>query len=936
MNRLGFVLICIAILIKTSSKAQNDSNFNNLIESGNFKLLESEFKEKYSSSDLAYLNFLRATASSYSNNKLNGVAVSIMKYCCDWYQNSNECDTIKLNNLHLLGRYYSFANEPELSLQTNKICLNKRLSCKNVDPIDIAKSFNNIGLYYLNSKSVDSSLFYFKEAYQYLKQGNYKNSNLTQLIFRNYLNNLTQVGKVTEGMKIIKKWTKLNFNSSQQMDFIMQVNYSIYDLLKANNLKFAFKYLDLNQKFISKNFGGNSQILLDNKMGFANTLNNLEFTNEAFLYLKAIEKDNDNLDDYSKLQFKNNYIVSMMDLGQNSEALKSFLEIKPLILSKFPDSILTLKLMSNISLCYWKIGDLNNVNSLKNQTDDIYFRNRTKINFQEMYEKYLEKNAEYFYRFEDYNGFEETLLKLIELYDYSKKVDKKNYTKLKLSNLYLFRKINKEYSLSLLNQVFNDLKYSQDLNLATANYNYYFGEFLRSNLSDEQYDYYRKAYFFYDTNNINSSEYINATKHYANFLLKSGDLENGKMLFKKWLGGYDSTNKFSLSNYLDRKIWYLFYINEYQDDSTNNKDVSDLILEIKTKIGTENMLFRKAVKFFDNLIADKETRKELILAWMSSHKNDRNLDYFIAKEALSSYYFELGQLSKADEIWKEILSESVSLTKDERDQLTGYYINYLLFDKESDYQDVILLLENQGINANDFDNEKNDDYYYCYMGLKEYKKVLNFLSEKEKFILQKYSENSFQYFDLINKYIQYYETINNYNLEKFYRKKELELFYNYQPKNKPLILQKTSSLISLQLKEFNLYENSLGIIEETKKKFQFDFNSFNDLNEASILSDEIRCKMGIYLLSKSAISIDSIKFQNKTFISKLNSLKTKYFEKESLLNIEFRIEMSNYWDRINFNSENLYELSENLNNLIKKLAMLTISIILITLLKFVL
>ena len=893
-------------------------DLDNLIQNEKFDLLKTEF-QKTNNSEISYVSYLRNKALFFSQNKNNLLAIKIMEHCCSLANNQyDDCDTIKINSLHLLGRYYSFANESDLSLQTNKLCLNKRLSCENIDPLDIAKSYNNIGLFFLNVKNFDSSLFYFKEAYRYLKLGNYKNSNLTQLIYRNYLNNLTQVSDIVEGSKIIKKWTKLNLNSSQQMDIIIQVNYSIYDLLKANNLKSAFKYLDLNQKFITKIFGENSQILMDNKMGFAYSLNNLDFKNEAFSYLKAIKKDFDNLEDYSKLQFKNNYSVSMMDLDQNSEALKSFLEIKPLILSKYPDSILTFRLLSNISLCYWKICDLNNVNSLRNQIDGIYFRNKTKIDFQEIYEKYLERNAEYFYRFEDYNRFEETLLKLIELYDDLQKFDKKNYTKLKLSNLYLFQKINKEYSLSLLNQVFNDLKYSRDLDLATANYNYYFGEFLRSNLSNEQYDYYKKAYFFYDTNNINSSEYVNSMKHYADFLLRSGDYQNGKMLFKKWLGDYDSTNNFSLSDYLDRKTWHLFYINKFQDDSTNFKDASDLIFEIKTKIGTENMLFRKAAKFFDFLILDDETRKELILDWISSHKNDRNLDFYIAKEALSSYYFDLGQLSKADEIWNEILTESVSLTKDERDQMIGYYINYLIFDKKSDYLDAILLLENQGIYAHDFDNKKSDDYYFCYMGLKENKKVLNFLSEKEKFILQKYSENSLEYFDLIDKYILYYETINNYNLEKLYRNKELELLYNYQPKNKTLILQKTSRLVSLLLKEFSLYENSLSIIKETKKKFQFDFNSFEDLNEASILSDEILCKLGLYLLSKSYNSIDSIKLQNKTLISGLNSLKTKYFEKANILSIEFRIEMSNSWDRINFNSDSLYQLSENLNNIIKK------------------
>ena len=126
---------------------ENSTNWDKLIENENFDELKSEFS-KTDKSEYSYINFLRNKASFFSQKKGNQLAVKIMQHCCSLANNKYEdCDTINLNNLHLLGRYYSFANEPELSLQTNKICLNKRLSCKNVDPIDIAKSFNNIGLY---------------------------------------------------------------------------------------------------------------------------------------------------------------------------------------------------------------------------------------------------------------------------------------------------------------------------------------------------------------------------------------------------------------------------------------------------------------------------------------------------------------------------------------------------------------------------------------------------------------------------------------------------------------------------------------------------------------------------------------------------------------------------------------------------------------------
>ena len=912
MNRLGFVLICIAILIKTSLKAQNTSNFNNLIESGNFKLLESEFKEKYSSSDLAYLNFLRATASSYSNNKLNGVAVSIMKYCCDWYQNSNECDTIKLNNLHLLGRYYSFANESELSLQTNQICLTKRLSCKNTNPIDIAKSYNNIGLYYWDKKIDDTSLVYFTKAFNFNKKGGCKNVLFTNTLYTNYLLNLTFLGEIKKGQRLINSWCKLAETRDDLTKIKRQVNRNIYECLIAKNIAGAFSYHAINEKIIKNQFRNNSLELFEYRYNFASELAKQNYDELALNYLrKIVKKDINKLPLYEQLKARSSVGTALMNLEYDEEALKIYTDLKPQFLENYIDSTSSMLLLSNLSLCYKKLGQFDLMKSTRLDLLNRIEKNISNTELHWIYEKNLDRDIRFFYDMEDFDNYEQSIIKYINFFNQIKNVDKELLWILKLSNLYLFQKVDIDKSKKLLEDVENKLPKAKNNKEVSGYYYYYKAEFERRTGSTNKYFFYKLAVDCFDSIQYFPVEYENALKAYAQQILALGDIELGKELMDRYLEfGSKDTNNLEYFNY---KIYYLNTLKEYQSDEESNKNAIELFNRIERLFGIDNATYRRAAKFLNDCIIESDFRKKIISNWILSFKNKDNLDFFIANSALANFYFEEGELSKCDSIGNFFIKEAEVLNNYDYNEVAKFYIQNLTSNLGKGYQESIDILNKIGIGMYDFDKDGNKYYFNCLMGLQDFDKAFIYLKKKEEFILFNYSKKSELYQALLSDFINYFNKTSNSNLEKYYRELELDWFYENQSTNKTQIVSKATNLVSFLNSNFDLYERSLFLINRTKNSFNINIETSANLNDLFLLTLENICSTNLFLLGLSQdYNLDS----STLLIEKIKTLKDQSLTKENTLfaNLLLNILESISQYIKNPNSDSLNDFSASIYN----------------------
>ena len=856
-------------------------DLDNLIQNEKFDALKTEF-QKTNNSENSYISYLRNKASFFSQNKNNLLAIKIMEHCCSLANNQyDDCDTSNLNNLHILGKYYSYEKNSSQSLDINIFCLSKRLLCKNIDPIDIGRSYNNIGNCYYNYNQLDSSLVNYKKAFYFLKSGNYKKSIYTPIIISNNFTNLTILGRTREALKLMKEWGHLCLNRESKSYFISNINKGIYHLLWKKDVKVAEQYYRLNKKIISNEYGKHSNELIDFEHTYARGLAENNFTDNANKkFLKIIKTHQNHLKDFDKLYLKQSINTSLMDLGFNQDALKEYLLLKPIFISKYPDSSLTMVLLSNISICYYKLGEFKNLELSNLEFYEWIEKNKFKNNFQAIYERKLNRDLNYYYTIEDYDLEEMILNKLVTFYDSIADYEKMLHNKLKLTDVYAYRKINKTKNECLFSEILKEITFSENISLTTANYNYYYGNYLRSEGNNSYYHYNNKAYFIYDSIHVYSSEYENSLKHYADFLLMKGDFKIGNELFKKKLGSYDSTNLYSYSSYLEDKASYLFYIQNYQNDELNNSEAIKLINEIEIKLGKNNTVFRKAVNLLEGNIIDTLKRKELIIKWISSESKS-NLNYFYAKSTLADFYFDVGNLKQCDNLWDEINAGSSILKEGEKVMILNNYCSYLIY-KKKDYKNALNVLQKNRVSINEYDDHENGYYFECYLGSGDFINAFTFLTNKENYILKTYADNSIQYFKLIDDYISFFERTEDYNLEKFYRQKKLDLYYRYQPSNKKSIISATYNLVNLQ-NETSLFEANLLLIKKAREHFTINIESASNIEEYILLSYEVMCEFLLHLLTENSADFEKLKAKSLIIKNKIIAFKDSPNLNESIV-----------------------------------------------------
>jgi CHAT domain-containing protein len=883
MKRLRILFFIVTIFSNTFLNAQgeNKPEFSSLIESQDFKLLESEFKKKYTSSDIEYLNFLRASASNYSKTNLNGVAINILKYCCVWYNGENECDTIKLNNLHLLGRYYSFANETDLSLETNKECLRKRLSCSNVASFDIAKSFNNIGLYFQFKRELDSSQIYFENALRNINREDYKKSPFPNILCGNYLANLTLKGEFKKAKQFIKKWYQ---NSEKKEDILYisnRINQNIYECLIAKNIKGAFIYNSINERILIKQFGEKSLDLFDYRYNFAMELAKQNYDQAALGQIKKIEQKHINyIPHYEKLIARSSIGTALMNMGFNEEALKIYLELKSEFIEKYVDSSSAMMLLSNLSVCYNKLGNLELMQATRKEFFELSNRNKLNDDFQLLIEKNIDRELTEYDRINDIDNIEKTLIKAIDFYFDIDKIDKEIHNKLKLSNLYLFEKNDLSKSNKLLDDVEKMLNKSINTKEVKGYYYYQKAEFERKMGNYKKYDYYKMTLDCFDSIKFYPIEYENALMRIAEHNLYLGNFEQGKAILNRYLefGTKDSTNIKSY-NY---KINYLNSLENYQSDSLNNISALSLLNQIERLFGIENATYRKAAKSLNNCIINSDYRKKIILNWIFSFKIKNDLDYYFANSALAHFYFENGKISQCDSLWENIFEESRILQKEKFNSIASLYVIYLIYDKK-DFEKSLQLLSEMNISSSDFETNLSECYFQSYIGLKEYEIAYKYLSEKEKFIRKNYSENSEQYLQLVNEFIKYFEALENSILVKYYKEKELELIYVNQRNNKIRIVSKTNKLVSTLL-ELDLFERSLFWLDRVKNEFNINIETVNSSEDLFLLYSEQITLLNFFLVGgENNIAINDLKNNLFKIEKKCVELKKKYLVKDNVI-----------------------------------------------------
>ena len=911
MKKLKLLLIIICFLTKTFINAQKDLELNNLIELGNFEDLKTVYKKKYDTLQQPFITFLRISASNYSKKNMNKIAVNIMKYCYNSYNNSYDCDTISFNNLHLLGIYYSIENEKELSKEANQLCLKKRLSCEIIDPIDIAKSYNNIALYYINENNFDTSLYYIKKAYQINKKRESLKSTFTNTLYSNYLLNLTLLNKINEGLDLLKKWRKI-IKSDEEFYLLSQnINNNIYNCFQIKNINGAVKYYNFKKEILKDKYGKKSINLFDFEYNFAIALSNQDYNKLSLKYFNNIEKKSIKvLPIYEQLLIKSSIGTALMNMDFNKEAEEIYEKIKPKILEKYRDSTLSVILLSNISICYKKQKNLIKMKSTRKEFFNVIEKHKYNLKFKEIYVKNIEEDIIFEYQNANYDSLEQKLLESIQYYNKIEDLFRKNLNKLKLSNLYCFYKSNKSQSKNILNEVVKEIPFSNNQHQLQAYYYYYIGEYKRKFGEINQEEFYSKAVDLFDSLKFYPIEYTNSIKITTKYFLNNGNLEKGKILLDKFvkINSNDTNNL----EYLDFKIDYLNIISNHQSDDLNDNESVKLLNQIEYTYGIKNKTYQKAARLLENNILDLEYKFNLINKWILSYDSIKCLDYFYSKERLAIFYHEKGDFKLSDSIWSLLINQAKLINKDDYEIITKSYISHLIFSnyKENNFKQAIKYLKELGIEEDEFEIYANSYYFNIYLGIKDYDKAYQYLKKKEKFILDKESEKSEIYYELLNNYSDLFKANNNFTLEKFYREKTLDWLYLNQPLNKTGIVSTTINLVSFLNQEFDLYERSLYLINRAKKHFNINIKNSTVFHDLALLTFESTSNYSLYCLGESKnYQFDSLKLIK----TKLESLINQKISAENTLYFKFLIGLI----EIELNSINKTnsKLNENISTL---------------------
>jgi CHAT domain-containing protein len=883
------IILFIILLSISSIKVFTQTKLNaydDLIVSKNFTELSTRYQNE-PINNLSYLQYLRIKASEYSNKGKPTIAVEIINVCCEIdAETRSNCDTVKLNNLHLLARYYSFSNESYLSLKTNQICLSQRITCPNISPIDIAKSYNNIGIEYLNLHKFDSSFVNLNEAMKYLHFGNYKTSTLTPVVYNNYILNCIFLNEVETGLKVLKSWCKISKTNVQKERILTETGRYIYELLSKKEIKSAFKVKKIRERIIAELYGRNSAEIIQNEMRFAGQLGNQKFDEIALELISKIDnKKLSKLNQYDRFVFGNNIAVGYMNLDYDSLALNKYLELKNNYLYKFQDSSSAMLLLSNLAICY---NHLEN-NILMRETRDLFyvFLNEKKYTdeFKDLYKKNLLMDLTYFFITEDHLNHEKTLLKLINYFTFYNDYHNLIHYSLQLSNLYLFAKSELDKAKQIITQVESYLDSSSDPDKSLAYYNYYLGEYYRRNgVVDVQNKFYKNAVNLFEKINFYPVEYENALQRYARILIDRGIISEGLDYLNKYL--YINIDDTTSLDFLEKKIYFISDRARSQTNELYNLLTMDLLSQISEIHGSENRVFRKAVKVLNMYILDPKVKLEYIQKWNNAVKSKNEFEYFEAKIALAEQYFEIGNISECDKIWEGILKESEFQSIQNKKEVSLRYVGYLLSHKNVDYNFVLKILENTGIRNDDFQDFNCKLYFKIYLGTKDLKNAMLYLRDKEYFTMCNFEPDSDAHFELMKDFIDYYELIGNSNLEKIYREKQIEWLYKFQPYNREKLVSSIVSYSSL-LNILDLSEFGLLQIQKVKNQFGISIDSSLNLYDLSLFIFEVVSYYNLILKKGKVEHLNYVKPLAILLSQKLQILKNQTYSQEDNLLINW-------------------------------------------------
>jgi CHAT domain-containing protein len=876
VNRLSFLfkIVVVVALCKTALFGQKENLnipfYDSLLKNSLYDQLHIEFLKN--NNQYSFIQFLRTKAAFCSEKREDDTALEIMKYCVNLGKISEECDTVWFNNLHQLGIYYAYLLKREKSLEINQICLKNRLACNIVNAAEISRSYNNIGLDFKNLNQLDSSTYYFNKALEYLNKGGFSNHKLTNAIYSNYLLNLTMTGKLNQGKRFAKKWSRKFKNQEDWLLISMRLNQNIYECLTNNKIKGALKYNLINRRIIEKAFGNNSEQHIEYEWNFIKALGEHEFDQLALKHLTRMQKRHlKDLHLYQKLIFKSGIATALMNLDHNFEALKIYRELKPQFLENYSDSSTTMLLLSNLSVCYNKLGDLNLMKSTREEFYKLSEDIELKPEIQSLYETNLDRDLFITNQMGDFDKYEITLLKAIDFYNKIADIDYELHSYLKLSNLYLFEKFDLKKCADLLDHVKSKLPSAENKQKVRGFYYYQLAEYERRLGNFQQHQFYKLTMDCFDSIQFFPVEYENSIYRYANFNLQSGNFDQGKLFLDKYLefGKLDTNNLRSFNNYIN----YFNSIEAFQSDSINDLQATELLNQIERLHGISNPTYRKAAKFFYIKIINPEMQRNIILKWINSFHTNNELDYFFAKTTLADFYFEQRKFSQCESLWDSIMEEASVLNQSAYNEVAVDYIYYLMFDKNQ-FDKALDKLNELNFKWNDFESVYNNCFLNCFLGTKNFEKAEKYLAEKENYILGAYSDYSEQYLNFLDQKIDYFESIGNSFFEKFYRERQLEIYYQIAPRNKDEIISKTGSL-SLLLNDLKLAQRGFYWINRAKIQFQMAIETTQSFDDLLFSMFETMSKVNIYInqedenLTLMSIEEELVSIKNKCIQLKL-------------------------------------------------------------------
>ncbi len=891
------IILLMILLSMSSIKVFTQTKLNaydDLIVSKNFTELSTLYQNE-PINNLSYLQYLRIKAAEYSSKGKPTIAVEILNVCCEIdVEKRSNCDTVKLNNLHLLARYYSFSNEPYLSLKTNQICLSQRTSCPNISPIDIAKSYNNIGIEYLNLHKFDSSFVNLNEAMKYLHFGNYKTSTLTPVVYNNYILNCIFLNEVETGLKMLKSWCKISKTNVQKERILTETGRYIYELLSKKDIKSAFKVKKTRERIIAELYGRNSAEIIQNEMRFAGHLGNQGNDKLSFKMISEIsDKKLSKLNEFDQLLFGNNIAVGYMNLGYDTIALSKYLKLKEKYLFEFKDSSTAMLLLSNIATCYKKLGDFQNMTKTRQELYKLIDDNKYKYDFQTIYIKNIERDLFYFYENQLFKDYESASKISIDYYTNIGDLDNKIHNKLLLANYYLFEKRNVEKCEQFLREIEEEIEPIEEYNKSKAYYYYQFGELQRFKVNSDKNSYYQKAIEIFDSIQFFPIEYENSLKHIAISKFETGHKNEGILLMNKYINLADVNTL----DYFERKTFFISGISNYQSDEENNIASINLLNQIESIFGCENRTYRKAVKFLSNNVLDSKLKLIYLEKWLNSIGTENNFEYFVAERALADYFFKQGNIGKSDSIWSAILLDFRH--ENFQEQISGGYLYYLVYDK-IDLVSALDYLEQLNVaNQKDFASLSNEYFLPIYLGLEDYKNAIVVLKNKERFITENYPINSDEQIDLIKDFIDYFKKTGNTNLEKIYREKQIEWLSKYQPYNRGKLVSSIASYTSL-LNILDLSEFGLLQIQKVKDQFGISIDSASNLNDLSLFIFEVGSYYNLILKKGKIEYLSYVKPLAILLNQKLEVLRNQTYNQEESLAINcFLVLLQTYlsnWD----------------------------------------